>query len=400
MNQRKKVLLLCGSHNDLGMIKSLKKLGFYIILTGNIPNQPGQKYADEYIQADYSDKEAILQLAIQHKIDAICQSCNDFAVYTASYVAEKLNLPGYDNYETTLLLHNKDRFKMYARKEGIKSAAFYHFTEEKDALHFAKEDKTIQFPVIVKPSDASAGNGILKVDQPEELKDAISKAFATSRNKIVLIEQYITGSQHGFCTFLRNKKVAAYSSNNEYSFLNPYRVEIDTFPAEVSDETKQYLIQEIEKIAEDLQLKDGIFHLQYRKSGSDIYIIEVMRRILGNMYSVPANLLTNFDWDYWEARAKCGLSCDLLPQPVQEEGYFAYKTIVAPKNGVISSINLPKEYEPYVVDSFYLKKPGDKVERFLSEPLGFLFFQFSSAEEMEQVLIHKYTAVELVEIIE
>ena len=93
----KKALLLCASHNDLGLIRALKKLGYYIIVTGNIPGQIGQKYADKYIKADYSDKELILEIAKREKIDAICQCCNDFGVYTAAYVAEKLNLPGYDS---------------------------------------------------------------------------------------------------------------------------------------------------------------------------------------------------------------------------------------------------------------------------------------------------------------
>lgn len=63
----KRVLLLCASHNDLGLIKALRKLGYYIIVTGNIPGLPGEKYADEYIQADYSDSELILKIAKEKK---------------------------------------------------------------------------------------------------------------------------------------------------------------------------------------------------------------------------------------------------------------------------------------------------------------------------------------------
>ena len=98
-----KALLLCASHNDLGLVGALRKLGYEILVTGNVPGQPGEKYADQYIQMDYSDKEAILRLARKEKIDVICQCCNDFGVYTAAYVAEKLGLPGYDSYETTLM---------------------------------------------------------------------------------------------------------------------------------------------------------------------------------------------------------------------------------------------------------------------------------------------------------
>ena len=117
----KKALLLCSSHNDLGLVRALRKLGYYIIVTGNRANLPGQKWCDEFILADYSDKEKILEIARKNSIDAIIQCCNDFGVYTAAYVAEKLGLPGYDSYETTLTLHNKDLFKEFAKKHNITS---------------------------------------------------------------------------------------------------------------------------------------------------------------------------------------------------------------------------------------------------------------------------------------
>lgn len=383
----RKVLLLCTSHNDLGLIRALRKLGYYIIATGNLPGLIGEKYTDEYIQADYSDKERILELAKEKKIDAICQCCNDFGVYTAAYVAEKLGLPGYDSYETTLLLHNKDRFKQFALEHQLLTPRSYRFEEPEDALEWLERT---EYPVIIKPTDASAGNGIRRIDSYDEAKEAVKFAFSKSRAGRVVIERFLTGSQHGFCTFLINQKVAACCSNNEYSFLNPYRVEIDTYPADNFAQVEKVLIGQIEKIASLLHLKDGIFHLQYIMEGGKPQIIEVMRRILGNMYSVPANLLNGIDWDYWETRAKCGLSCSSFPQNVIQEGFYAYKTILAEGNGQIQSICIPGKYDKFCIGKCLLKKPGDYIGNYRSEPVGFLFFMFSSVEQMRQVLIEEY----------
>lgn len=382
-----RALLLCASHNDLGLIRALRKLGYYIICTGSLPGQIGEKYVDEYIQADYSDKELILKLAKDKKIDVICQCCNDFGVYTAAYVADKLDLPGYDDYETTLLLHNKDRFKQFAKENDICTPIAEVFTDEETAILWCGEGN---YPLIIKPIDASAGNGVSRVDNIEEARICIQKAFQASRGKKIVIEPYITGSQHGFCTFLINGKVAACSSNNEYSILNPYRVEIDTFPADNFEGVKETLIAEIEKIAALLNLKDGIFHLQYIMHENKPLIIEVMRRILGNMYSVPANLLNNMDWDYWETRVRCGLDCNEFPKHIRQEGFYAYKTILAEKNGTIASIEIPLDYEKYLLGSVLLKQVGEKIKNYRSTPIGFLFFMFSSQEEMKRVLIENY----------
>lgn len=384
---RKKALLLCASHNDLGLIRALKKLGYYILVTGNIPGLPGEKYADQYIQADYSDKELILKIAKENEIDAICQCCNDFGVYTAAYVAERLGLPGYDSYETTLVLHNKDRFKEFAMKHGIQTPKAYGFQEKEEALAWAK---VAEYPLIVKPTDCSAGNGVQKITTKEEATEAIERAFAKSREGRIVLERFVTGTQHGFCTFLQNQKVIAYCSNNEYSIINPYRVEIDTYPADNCDKVSAFLVAQIEKMASILELKDGIFHLQYIMDGDKPEIIEVMRRVLGNMYSVPANMLNGIDWDYWEVRAKCGLKCDDFPQKVRQEGYFAYKTVLAEKNGIIEDIRIPHKYQKYLVDEFFLRKTGDVIENYMTQPIGFMFFMFSSSEEMKRVLIDQY----------
>ena len=382
-----KALLLCASHNDIYLIKSLRKLGYSIVAIGNIPNLPGQKYVDKYIQLDYSDKEKVLEFARGEKINAIVQCCNDFGVYTASYVAERMGLPGYDSYDVTLTLHNKDRFKKFANDNGILSVKSYFFENIDEAKMWFQN---AQFPLIVKPTDCSAGNGIHKITKIDDVDVALQDAFNKSRAGKIVIERFITGTQHGFCTFIKNRKVVAHCSNNEYSIMNPYRVEIDTWPADNEEKYASTLIQQIEKIADLLQLKDGIFHLQYIVQNGTPYIIEVMRRILGNMYGFPAGMVTGFDWDYWETRAKCGLSLSKLPFNTYQEGFFAYKTVLAEKNGIIESINVPPKYDRYIWNSFYLKQKGDLIKNYLSEPIGFLFMMFSSENEMRNVLIEQY----------
>lgn len=86
----KKALLLCATHNDLGLMKALIKLGFYVTVTGNVNGLPGERFADKHILADFSDKDLILKIAKDEKIDCIVPNCHDYGVYTASYVAETL----------------------------------------------------------------------------------------------------------------------------------------------------------------------------------------------------------------------------------------------------------------------------------------------------------------------
>lgn len=385
----KKALLLCSSHNDLGLVKALRKLGYYIIVTGNRKGLPGEHWCDEFIEADYSNKELILSIAKEKKIDAIVQCCNDFGVYTATWVAEQLGLPGYDTYENCLTLNNKDKFKEFCRKNNIISPIAEGFTDIGKAREYVKN---AEYPIIIKPTDNSAGNGITRADNIDSALLALEIAFSKSRAGRIVIEPFITGSQHGFCTFLKNQKVVNCLSNNEYQMINKYRVEIDTFPADNYDKVKDTLIEQVNKIASILQLADGIFHLQYIYDGHGPQILEVMRRIAGNMYHVPGNALTGLDWEYWETRAKCGLSLEDMPTNVPQEGFFAYKAIMADHNGVFEGIEIPKEYNKYLTETYMLRSPGYQVDNFKSDPMGFFFFMFPTMELMKKTLIDDYTS--------
>lgn len=384
---QKKALLLCTSHNDLGLVRALKKLGYYIIATGNKENLPGQRWVDEFIKADYSDMEQILQIAKEEHIDNVVACCNDFGVYTAAYVAEQLGLPGYDSYETTLILNNKDKFKQFAKENGIQTPVAEGYA---DAAAAKREVLKMQLPVIVKPVDCSAGNGISVIEDYADAEQSIDFAFQKSRASRIVIEPFIKGTQHGFCTFLVNQKVVAVCTNNEYSIRNPYRVEIDTFPATDHEQYEPFLIEQIEKMAGILKLKDGIFHMQYMVCDGKPWILEVMRRTIGNMYHVLSNPLNGIEWEYWETKARCGLDCSDIPTNTKQEGFFAYKTILASDNGIIDRVEIPTEYDKYIFNEFMLLQPGDEVSNHLSQPIGFLFMMFSSEEEMTEVLISMY----------
>jgi len=392
MSKQERVLMLATSHNDLRSIKALKRMGFYVIATGGRKGLVGEQFVDEYFQMDYSQKEEILKFAESQNIDHICACCNDFGVMTASYVAEKLGLSGHDSYENALILHRKDMFKKFARENDIFTPLAEYFSDENSALDYIK---TAKYPIIVKSSDLSAGNGVSQAENKEQAVMAVKNAFAKSRIKKIVIEPFIKGSQHGFCTFLIDKKVVAVCSNNEYSFVNPYRIEIDTYPADNYDEVRSFLTEQIEKIANILNLKDGIFHLQYIMKDGKPHIIECMRRTLGNMYGIPAEKLTGIDWDYWQMAAYCDLDLSSFPRNSQQRNFCAYKTIMAKQNGYMKDITIPEDINKFVYDTHFLWKPESPITDYMSEPLGFLFMEFPDNETMKNVLLKRYDEIHM-----
>lgn len=377
-NKKKKILVLNGSHSEIPLIQAAKNLGFHVITTGNIPSLIGHKYADEYYYADFSNLDEVLDLSIRLNIDAICSNANDFGAITASYVAEKMGLPGHDSYENTLILHHKNIFKNLAVKHQLPTPYAESFEDRDTAL---AAQYNYKFPVIIKPVDLTGGKGITKVHNEEEYLNGICKAFDTSRTKRIVVEEFVEGTQHSFSTFILNGKVVFYFSDNEYSYLNPYLVSTSAAPASNANEVAETLIDAAEKIVELLSLRNGIFHMQYLFSRGEAKIIEITRRCSGDLYPYPVNYSANLDWAGWIVRAEAGLDCSNFPS-AKQTGYYGRHCIMCSGNGIVKDVVISDEIKNNICGKLLWWKKGDIINNYMVQKLGIVILRFDTMKEM------------------
>lgn len=390
-----KVLLLNAGHSELTMLEELKQLGKYVITSGNLPDSFVHRYADKYVQADYSDKEKILEIARENNVKGVVSCAHDFGIITAAYVTEKLGLPGYDAYETTCLLHQKDRFKKFALENDMAVPMSYSFISEEEAL---KDTGEIVFPVIVKPVDLTSGMGVALAKDFCDYEIAVKTAFELSRKKAIIVEQYIKGTYHSFSTFLIDKKVVAYFSDNEYSFVNPYGVDTSVGPADEVDEVKEQLIEQSEKTAKLLNLVNGVFHMQYvLDKDKRPYIFDVTRRCSGDLYSEPVEHATGIPWAKWIVMSELGYSDNSFSERGKQQGYCGRHCILAENEGVVRKVKIDEQLEKYVYKDIKWWEPGYIVKNHKSNRLGMLFYEFPTIKERDSIVpnIKKLVTVEM-----
>ena len=167
-------------------------MGYYVITCDYLPTNPGHKYADEYYNVSTIDKEAVLKLAMELKVDGVVAYASDPAAPTAAYVCEKLGLPT-SPYQSVEILSNKDKFRDFLQKNGFNCPKAMGFTTYEEAL--AHIDG-FQMPVMVKPVDSSGSKGINKMTDKSQLKDFVEDALKYSRGKRFLIEEFIVKKGH------------------------------------------------------------------------------------------------------------------------------------------------------------------------------------------------------------
>lgn len=339
---RKRILIPGGKYSDLALVNAAHRLGLYVITSGTHTDAPAHKFADEYVCADYSDKEAMLQLAIDKKIDYMCTCANDFGMISTAYVCEKLGLPGHDSYETTLTIHNKDKFKPLAKKLGLHTPISEVFSDRDEAIKYilSCEEK-----VIVKPVDNVASIGVSQPNTEEEIVEAVDLAFSKSKTKTILIEPFVEGFFTTVTSMIIDQQVVAFFADSAF-FYPEGEVIGDEFPmnrrcnggmqpAPYMDEWAPYIIEDFNKLAKELKLADGKFHAELLVAPDhSAQIFDVHRRMSGFDEPLPEwDYNTSLMWEDWIVRAECGMDLSDFPKGIKQSSYYHNRAVYAPRNG-------------------------------------------------------------------
>jgi len=380
----KRVLVLNGSETEVPVIQLAKKRGDYVIVTGGDSTKPGNALADEYIQADFSNYELIYEIAKEKEIDAVIACSNDFGAITASYVADKLNLPGHDTFENALNLHQKDRFKKIAKEIALLSVESVSFDNLELAEQYVKD---ATYPLIIKPVDLTGGKGISRADTVEEALDSIHKAFERSRAKRVIIEPFIVSKQHAIFTFIYEGKVqVAYVVEDHYLY-NKYLASHNSGPARNEEPAKSIVIGEMNRLCKELQLRDGFFELQYMTSDDgQVYIVETMRRLPGNIALSAVDRVSDISWTQWYLLSQCGEDCSRFIQSHYQLGCSSMISIMGEKNGRVEKVFISDELKQYVFHEQRIHPDGHEIEDYLVERMAYLLCTFPSEDVMYRII--------------
>ena len=387
MEQRhlKKLLLLGGGHAEIPLIQAAQALGWYVITTGNDRKGLGHPYADKNVFADFSDKDAMLELARTEGVQAVCSGCNDFALLSTVYVCEKLGFPGHDSYATSLEIHHKDKYRALATRLKIPTPRALVVPKDTD-VDFDGAIAGLDYPIIVKPVDLTGGKGIHRANTPEEARAAYKDACSRTRQDHIVVEEFVTGTNHGFSAMLVKGKVTFAFADNEQYFMNKYMVSGANSPSTSGSETLAKLRDYCERIAKDLSLVDGILHIQYiEKADGTPVIIEICRRPPGDLYIKFVQYATGIDYPKFIVMAETGEDISSI-QDKPTQGYWLRHCIMPGpeiQNGdTAREVVFDPEIQGNIVDKLLWYTPGETIADTLLYKAGIVFFKFDTLAEM------------------
>ncbi len=388
---QKKLMLLGGLRYLIPVIEEAHKLGVYVITADYLPNNIAHKYSDEYCNVSIIDKDAVLKVACELKIDGILSHAVDPGVVSAAYVAEKMGLPFQCSYKAACILQDKSLFRQFLAEHGFNSPKARGYDNLEDAL---KDVKYFNWPVIVKPVDSAGSKGVTKVENKADLRKAIETALSSSLSKHFVIEDFLdkVGAQSSADVFTVDGKLVypAYSDQLfDKNAANPYTPAIEIWPASMEQKFQDDLTAQLQRLFTLLGVKSGIYNVESRVcSDGKAYIMEVSPRGGGNRIAELQDMATGQSLIQNEIKKALNMPLDDITKP-KYDGFWCNYILHSSKEGSFVSIDIEPEFKrKYVRDVGLIAKSGDHVVPFTgaNTSLGTLFLQFETRAELDMAL--------------
>ena len=290
---RKRVMILGANDLVLPLIQRAKNEGHYTIVVSPKKDEPGFEYADFACNINVLDKEAVLSVARDLKIDGIITDQAEAPIRTVAYVAENLGLPGIGT-ETAELFTNKYLQRKKCQAIGIDTIRFKLVNNQVDALNFFE---TLSGDAIMKPIDSAGSRGVVRVRQSEDIEKHFNYTLAASGSGQVIVEDYIEGKELMIDGVVVNNTFQTLVCGEYHKCKMPgvFSAYMGKYPADLTSDELKMVNDFVKTAIEGFGLSFGRTHTEVKINKKGVWLMETAARGGGrHISSCVVPLMTDF----------------------------------------------------------------------------------------------------------
>jgi len=239
-------------------------------------------------------------------------------IHASAYVAEALGLRNGDPM-VIWRVRDKGQTRVALAAAGIAQPRSVPVSTLEEALDAAKE---VGYPAIVKPRGYGASVGVVRVDDPGELRER----FAFTRDTTlpdpvvfntdypILVEECVAGEEISVDSVVQDGQVTALYVARKVVGYPPYAEEVGHY-VDAADPllTDPVLLRALQDTHSALGFLDGWTHTEFMLTSTGPKLIEINGRLGGDMIPYLGMLATGIDPGLVAAAAACGIRPDLTP---------------------------------------------------------------------------------------
>ena len=356
---QKRLLVLAAGILQVPVIKKAKEIGYYVIAADGDSNAVGLQFADKAICANITDEEVMLKIAREQHIDGVIHPCSEVSMNVMGRINDELELAGITK-EQAIRATNKHLMRNAFEKGNAPSPMSILTKSAEDAWIHLQNDLSTNG--VLKPSRNSGSRGIAKVSRNMDKEDfvkAYNIALNESRDKSVLIEQFIDGPEFSIEIIVWNSEVNVLTVTDKKTTGAPHFVELGhNQPSCYSKEDVETLKTAAVAGVKALGVNNCACHAEAKLMDGKAYLMEIGARLGGDFISTElTHLSTGIDMVAAAIDVALGMEPDLS---IKEEPKGACIRYFCPKAGKLVSVtntevlNDPRVYKKEI----YVRK-GD-----------------------------------------
>jgi len=187
----KTVLFVGAGRHQRRAIAQARERGLRVVAVDRNAAAPGLGLADVAAVVDFTDVEAVTEVARRERVDGVLTVSADRAVPVVAAVAEALGLPGIGT-ETAERMTHKLVMRDALAAAGVPQPLHAALLSEGDVDPALER---VGFPAVLKPADSGGQRAVFRVESRDELQRNLAEAVEESPTRTAMVEEYVEGTE-------------------------------------------------------------------------------------------------------------------------------------------------------------------------------------------------------------
>lgn len=335
----KKLLIQGAGRGNLGLIKTAKAHGVYTVVTGLGGDFPCNAYADKLRNADISNPDAVLKVAIEENIDGAIICCSDTGLKAIGRCNDVMGLIGLTE-KSADESSNKLLMKKRLMEAGVRTARFQKIHSVDELASVA--DK-IGYPLIIKAVDLQGSRGINIVKDESNLLSAFQDTMSLTRKDFCIVEEFLVGEEFGAQAFVYHGEVLFVLPHGDETLMCKTAVPVGHYmPYSINESLLDDTYVQVKEAIKALSFDNCAVNVDLIDKDGKAYIIELTGRVGANC--LPELTSNYFGINYYEMiLATClGESPLSIFEKRQTPCATLARMVRSDRSGIVKSLRVPK----------------------------------------------------------
>jgi len=379
--RRFRLLVLGGGVYQVPLIRRAREFDLETIVVTPAGPFPGIRLGDHHWDLNTTDEEAVLDAARSYGIDAVATTGTDVCLPVLGRLVDELGLHG-PSASSARMSADKTLMKRAFAGHGVPTAAFEIVTSLTGARDASRR---LGFPLIVKATDSSGSRGVTRVDSSDTLETAWGRAWAVSRNRLIVVERCLQGVELGAQAFVCGDEVVAVFAHNDTVTSPPFQTPIGhSLPANLTTAQSAELQDIVCRAVRALDIRDAVCNVDLMFADGEIHVLEIGARM--GATCLPENVAAFTGIDVYGSLVQLALGEAPAVQATREQPN-ASLLLRSQTPGIVREVSVPHAVSEHqdVIELQIDVRRDDRVKAFQVGPdrIGHLVVRGDTAAQAE-----------------